>query len=46
MVDDIFSGMDDEELWSHFATSEMELKHRLLVRTRNIVGERGDFFGY
>ncbi len=35
--------LNDEELWLLHADSEQELKKRKLVRTRNIVGERGEF---
>jgi hypothetical protein len=34
---------NDEELWLLYANAELELKKRGLVRTRNIVGERGEF---
>lgn len=33
----------DEEIWELFAFSKKELKNRGLVRTNNIVGERGEF---
>lgn len=35
--------LKDEELWGLFADSIVELKTRKLIRTRNIVGERGEF---
>lgn len=35
--------IEDEELWLLYADAELELKERGLVRTRNIVGERGEF---
>ncbi len=35
--------LGDEEIWLLYADSEQELKKRSLVRTRNIVGERGEF---
>lgn len=35
--------LSDEELWLLHARTEQELKKRKLVRTRNIVGERGEF---
>lgn len=35
--------LSDEELWMLYADAEVELKNRKLVRTRNIVGERGEF---
>lgn len=38
-----FSQYNDEELWLLYADAEKELKDRKLVRTRNIVGERGEF---
>src|SRR3989338_10624589 len=38
-----FSNKDNEELWLLYANAELELKKRGLVRTRNIVGERGEF---
>lgn len=39
----ILEKLDNEELWILYAETEQELKHRGLVRTRNIVGERGEF---
>jgi hypothetical protein len=33
----------DEEIWGIFATASRALKSRGLVRTKNIVGERGEF---
>ena len=33
----------DEEVWKIFASCRKELKNRGLVRTSNIVGERGEF---
>lgn len=33
----------DEEVWQYYAACEQELQSRGLVRTRNIVGERGEF---
>jgi hypothetical protein len=38
-----FLDIDNEELWLLYADTELELKNRGLVRTRNIVGERGEF---
>jgi len=38
-----FTSLNDEELWLLYADAELELKERGLVRTRNIVGERGEF---
>jgi hypothetical protein len=38
-----FSKVNNEELWLLYAKAEVELKTRGLVRTRNIVGERGEF---
>ncbi len=35
--------LKDNELWSLYAQSIKELKERELIRTRNIVGERGEF---
>ncbi len=43
MSDNQFSKLNDEELWLQYADTELELKNRGLVRTRNIVGERGEF---
>lgn len=40
---DMFSKNNDEDLWLLYANAELELKKRGLVRTRNIVGERGEF---
>lgn len=38
-----FEDISDEELWLLHADSQIELKKRGLIRTRNIVGERGEF---
>lgn len=38
-----FEKLDNEEMWLLYADAEKELKDRGLVRTRNIVGERGEF---
>ena len=38
-----FERLNNEELWLMYADTELELKERGLVRTRNIVGERGEF---
>jgi hypothetical protein len=35
--------LDNEDLWLLHADTEIELKDRGLIRTRNIVGERGEF---
>ena len=35
--------LNNEELWLGYADIQQELKKRLLVRTNNIVGERGEF---
>ena len=40
---DFFSKLKDDELWDAYAYSIRALKERGLVRTRNIVGERGEF---
>lgn len=37
------SSLSDEEIWTLYAYLGIELKERKLVRTRNIVGERGEF---
>jgi hypothetical protein len=37
------SGLDNEQLWLLHAETGQELKSRNLVRTRNTVGERGEF---
>ena len=37
------SKLTDEELWLIHAETGLQLKQRKLVRTRNIVGERGEF---
>jgi len=34
-----FSTVNNEDLWLLYADTELELKNRGLVRTRNIVGE-------
>ena len=39
----IFSQLNNEDLWLLYADTEQELKNRDLIRTRNIVGERGEF---
>jgi len=36
-------GLPDEEIWTLYAYLGLKLKERGLVRTRNIVGERGEF---
>ena len=33
----------DEEIWTLYAYLALKLKERKLIRTRNIVGERGEF---
>lgn len=38
-----FLKLKDSEVWDVYALSIKELKSRDLVRTRNIVGERGEF---
>lgn len=46
MLDDfnkIIEGATDEEVWDIFAIASQMLKTRSLVRTKNIVGERGEF---
>ena len=35
--------LPDEEIWTLYAYLGLKLKERKLVRTRNIVGERGEF---
>lgn len=35
--------LDDEDLWLGYGDIQQELKNRNLVRTNNIVGERGEF---
>lgn len=35
--------LNDGEVWDMYALSINELKNRKLIRTRNIVGERGEF---
>ena len=39
----IIKNLADDEIWLFYATCGKELKIRNLVRTRNIVGERGEF---
>jgi len=36
-------GLSDEEMWTLYPLIGLKLKERGLVRTRNIVGERGEF---
>ena len=43
MDDKHYHEINDEDLWLLYANTELELKKRGLVRTRNIVGERGEF---
>lgn len=42
-MDDFLLSLKDDELWLAYARSIQELKKRGLVRTRNIVGERGEY---
>lgn len=42
-VSNQFSKISDDGLWLLYAEAELELKKRGLVRTRNMVGERGEF---
>ncbi|MFZ2832218.1 MAG: hypothetical protein WAZ40_03635 [Minisyncoccia bacterium] len=35
--------LNDEELWLNYGETQQELKKRNLVRTNNMVGERGEF---
>ncbi|MCF6343971.1 MAG: hypothetical protein L3J15_04740 [Devosiaceae bacterium] len=42
-INKFFSGLIDSEVWDVYALSIEELKNRKLIRTRNIVGERGEF---
>ena len=39
----IINEATDENIWALFAYLSIQLKERKLVRTRNIVGERGEF---
>src|SRR3989344_706945 len=39
----IFKNANDDDIWNIFAYASKELKKRGLVRTRNIVGELGEF---
>lgn len=39
----ILGDLNDEELWIGFADIQIELKKRNLIRTNNIIGERGEF---
>lgn len=43
MQENNFQNLNNEELWLLYADTEAELKNRGLVRTRNMVGERGEF---
>jgi hypothetical protein len=38
-----FIRLKDSEVWDVYALSIKELKNRNLIRTRNVVGERGEF---
>ncbi len=40
---DLFKKLKDNEVWDIYALSINALKERKLIRTRNIVGERGEF---
>lgn len=40
---DFIKNCQNEEVWELFALSKKELKKRDLIRTNNIVGERGEF---
>lgn len=40
---DSIDSLSDEETWTLYAYISLKLKERGLVRTRNIVGERGEF---
>jgi len=40
---DFIEKLSDEEMWTIYAFLGLELKERKLIRTRNIVGERGEF---
>ncbi len=39
----LIKSCSDEEVWEFFAEARKELKNRGLIRTNNIVGERGEF---
>ena len=39
----LIDSLTDEEIWTLYAYVGIKLKERSLVRTRNIVGERGEF---
>jgi hypothetical protein len=38
-----FGGLNNKNIWNAYALTIMALKKRCLARTRNIVGERGEF---
>lgn len=42
-IRDFFKNLDDKDVWNAYALVIAELKERNLVRTKNIVGERGEF---
>lgn len=42
-LEKFFKKLTDNEIWDSYALAIRELKRRSLVRTRNIVGERGEF---
>jgi hypothetical protein len=42
-IEKYLGNLTDEDLWTFYAYAGLELKNRKLVRTRNIVGERGEF---
>lgn len=42
-VKKILNNLSNNEIWLIYANSILELKERNLIRTRNIVGERGEF---
>ena len=42
-IEELIDQASDEEVWTLYAYLGLKLKERNLVRTRNIVGERGEF---
>lgn len=42
-IEKFIKSLSNEDIWLLYASSILELKERGLIRTRNIVGERGEF---
>jgi hypothetical protein len=42
-IEDFVAKLDDDGVWKLYSTSIKELRRRRLIRTKNIVGERGEY---